>query len=178
MKLHLGCGKRRFPGYVHVDIRQEINPEVIDDVFKLEKFENDSAEIIYNSHVLEHVDRQGSYEALKRWYDVLKPGGILRVSVPDMEAVFEHYVYHRDLKILYAFLWGSQKYEKYDYHYHGWDFKTLKEAMEMTGFKDVQLWDWRETYPNNEIDDYSRAYLPHMDFEKGRLMSLNMQGTK
>ena len=178
LKLHLGCGKRRFPGFVNVDIREEVKPDILADVFKLENIENESVDEIYTCHVLEHVDKKESYEALKRWFEVLKPGGILRISVPDIAACCEHYVEHRDLKILYAFFWGSQKFAKYDYHYHGWDEKTLTEALYGVGFKEVSLWDWRKTPPHDTHDDYCRAYLPHMDFENGKLMSLNIQGVK
>lgn len=179
-KLHLGCGTRRFPDYIHVDGRKETNPDIVADVFLLEGFENNKYDLVYNCHVLEHTDRAGSDKALKRWYEILKPGGILRLSVPDIAACCEWYCEHRDLKTLYAFFWGSQIPDRgnFDYHFHGWDEFTLRKALQHTGFRDVKLWDWRTTPPHDEIDDYCRAYLPHMDFESGKLMSLNIQGTK
>jgi hypothetical protein len=45
------------------------------------------------------------------------------------------------------------------------------------GFKEVYLWDWRET-EHSHIDDFSQAYLPHMDKENGVLMSLNIEAKK
>ena len=45
------------------------------------------------------------------------------------------------------------------------------------GFSDIQEWDWRKV-DHGHIDDYSQAYLPHMDKENGLLMSLNIEAKK
>ena len=42
------------------------------------------------------------------------------------------------------------------------------------GFARVRRWDWRAT-EHAGIDDYSQAYLPHMDKENGTLVSLNLE---
>ena len=60
---------------------------------------------------------------------------------------------------------------------HEFDFPYLKEQLEEAGFADVGRYDWREFLPDG-YDDYSRSYLPHMDFENGRLMSLNVKARK
>lgn len=53
------------------------------------------------------------------------------------------------------------------------DFDLLKELLERIGFSNIQRYDWKTFLPEN-YDDFSRAYLPHMQFETGRLMSLNV----
>jgi predicted SAM-dependent methyltransferase len=176
VKLHLGCYQKKIHGFVNVDIREDVEPDVVDDVFTLKKFNNNSADLILAVHVLEHLDRKKAESALYRWRDVLKDGGTLMVSVPDMAAVFEHYICYKDLNILQAFLGGSQKHE-FDYHLSHFDYKTLKELLEKIGFKDIQLYDRWKT-PWSYVDDYSAAYLPHMDFKKGKLMSLNISAKK
>jgi hypothetical protein len=51
----------------------------------------------------------------------------------------------------------------------------LREA----GFANVRRYDWRQTEIGRlGIDDYSQAYLPHMDKESGRLMMLNVEATR
>ena len=45
------------------------------------------------------------------------------------------------------------------------------------GFSNVERYDWRDFLPPG-YDDYSRSYLPHMDFDHGRLMSLNVVAVK
>lgn len=91
MKINLGCGFVKFKGFVNVDIRKEVEPDIIDDVKNLNSFNHNSADLIYACHVLEHFGRHEYIKVLKRWYDVLKPGGILKLSVPDLEKVFNLY---------------------------------------------------------------------------------------
>jgi len=176
IKLNLGCFDRKIPGFTNVDIREDVNPDLIDNVFKLNTIEEKSVDLIYACHVLEHADYKESEVALKRWHEVLKNGGILRLAVPDMEAHFAHYFYHKDLRVLHSTFWGSQRHP-YDYHKNGWDFNKLKEDLISVGFVDVKRYDWRKT-EHFYIDDYSQSYFPHMDKEDGKLMSLNVEAVK
>jgi predicted SAM-dependent methyltransferase len=176
MKLNLGCFNKKLPGFTNVDIREDVKPDVVDNCFTLEKFEDNSVDLIYCCHVLEHLDYTETKMALARWYQVLRPGGTVRLSVPDLEATFAHYFYHKDLQSLMHMLYGSQRHP-FDYHKNGWDFERLKQDLEAGGFINVHRWDWRTTEPHNYCDDYSQAYCPHMD-KSGKLMSLNIEGTK
>lgn len=47
---------------------------------------------VYHCHVLEHIDREAAPAFLGQCYRVLKPGGILRIVVPDLEQLARHYV--------------------------------------------------------------------------------------
>ena len=47
----------------------------------------------------------------------------------------------------------------------------------LNGFSDIQEWNWRKV-DHGHIDDYSQAYLPHMDKDDGLLMSLNIEAKK
>jgi hypothetical protein len=59
------------------------------------------------------------------------------------------------------------------------NFPILKKALEALGYRNVERYDWREFDTGKlGIDDYSQAYLPHMDKDNGTLMVLNICGTK
>jgi predicted SAM-dependent methyltransferase len=177
MKLHLGCGYKKLDGFVNVDIRPETKCDILDDVATLKNFRDNSADMIYACHVLEHFTRTQYLDVLKRWTEILKSGGVLRVSVPDLYKVSElHYTKKYPLKKLMGFLYGGQNYSE-NFHYIGFDFDTLKEDLEELGYKDVKIWNWKEV-EHGGVDDYSQAYLPHMDKENGHLMSLNVEATK
>ena len=75
MKLHLGCGLKKIEGYVNIDIRPDVNPDIIDDIYKLNKIPNNSVDVIYACHVLEHFGRHEYLNVLKRWFEILKEGG-------------------------------------------------------------------------------------------------------
>jgi len=54
-----------------------------------------SVAVVYASHVLEHLHRGDSVCFLRRVRDVLKPGGVCRVVVPDLFAIVGWYLAHR-----------------------------------------------------------------------------------
>jgi predicted SAM-dependent methyltransferase len=176
IKLHLGCGDKKIEGFINVDIRHLPTVDVVDDIALLNKFENNSVNLIYVSHVLEHFGRREYMSVLNRWYDLLKQGGILRIAIPDFEKIVEHYNQYKNLEVLRGFLYGGQNYKE-NYHYCIWDFETIKNDLNSIGFSQVSLYDWRLT-EHADIDDYSQSYLPHMDKENGKLMSLNIEAKK
>jgi hypothetical protein len=73
-------------------------------------------------------------------------------------------------------LYGGQNYE-YNFHYQTFDYERLKTLLEAAGFCEISEYDWRNFLPSG-YDDFSRAYLPHMDIENGRQMSLNLVAIK
>jgi len=182
IKLNVGCGNRKMHGFINIDAREDVLPDRVADVSRLHK-EFQNADLIYACHVLEHFPLKPSTfqpitwkEVLKNWHAALKPGGVLRLAVPDIEAVCKYYVKTGDLDVLYAFFYGGQKYD-FDFHYHCWSFETLERDLKLIGFKDVKRYDWKKT-EHFYVDDYSQAYLPHMDKIEGKLMSLNVEATK
>jgi predicted SAM-dependent methyltransferase len=174
--LHLGCGMKKIHGFVNVDALASVRPDSIQDVFTLPKVKPNSVDVLYACHVLEHSRRKTCAAVLARWNQVLRSGGVLRVAVPDIEAAMKWYLVHGNLGEVSGFLWGGQRNE-YDHHGVGFDFNTLSELMRQAGFARVRKYDWRET-EHAHVDDYSQAYLPHMDKKNGMLMSLNIEGTK
>ena len=63
------------------------------------------------------------------------------------------------------------------YHKTCYDFNSLKILLESENFKNVKLYDWKETEHSN-YDDHSQAYFPHMNKESGLLVSLNVECQK
>ena len=176
MKLHLGCGDKHIDGYINIDCRYLPQVDEIQDVSILRKYKNESIEVIYASHVLEHFSRWDYMSVLNRWYDLLKPNGILRIAVPDFEAIVNHYIKNKDLRVISGLLYGGQDYEN-NFHHWVWDFETLKKELEQIGFKNIYKYDWTTT-DHSKIDDYSQSYLPHLDKKDGMLMSLNVEAVK
>jgi predicted SAM-dependent methyltransferase len=175
MKLHLGCGKRHISGWLHIDAIDYPHIDHVAQIDHLPFIQDNSVEIIYACHVLEHFKRRDVSRVLKEWYRVLKEGGILRLAVPDFAAICEVYQETQDLPQLLGLLFGRQDY-LYNIHYHVWDRKTLSRELKEAGFCEVRYWDWQTT-EHTDVDDYSRAYIPHMD-TNGVLMSLNLEAVK
>ena len=173
MKLHLGCGKRHIPGYVHIDVVDYPHVDHVSSIDNLSYLQDRSVEVIYNCHVLEHFKRRELQRVLREWYRVLVPGGTLRSAVPDFAALCEVYSRNPDLGLVIGPIFGRQDY-LYNIHYNMFDFQTLGNQLEEAGFRDVRRYDWRET-DHAGVDDFSQAYIPHMDKESGVLISLNVE---
>jgi predicted SAM-dependent methyltransferase len=176
-KLHLGCGKIRLPGYINVDIQEGPAVDRVADLRAL-PWENGSVDMVYSCAAIEHFGRREWIGILREWARVLKPGGLLRLSTADFEAAIERYRETHNLQELLGLLIGGQK-DDYDWHGMIFDFATLKSGLEEAGFRNVRRYDWKQTELGKlGIDDFSQAYLPHMDKEHGRLMMLNVEANR
>ena len=176
IKLHLGCGSRYIEGFVHIDLIENEHVDYLTSIDNLFMYKDNSVDMIYCSHVLEHFKKNQIPDVLNEWYRVLKPEGLLRLSVPDFEKLVKVYRKYKDLKLIIGPLYGRQDYE-YNIHYTTFDYPSLYAALEKAGFKNIRRYDWRET-EHSHIDDYSQAYIPHMDKVNGTLISLNMEANK
>lgn len=178
MKLHLGCGWRNFGSdWIHIDggEYEHLDYNNITDL----PFADDAVELIYASHVLEYFDRTEVLKVLTEWHRVLKPGGVLRLAVPDFEAMTKLYVSGKcKLSNIVGPLYGKMPMGDVTiYHKTTYDFLELESMLESLMFKGVSRYDWRNT-EHAHIDDHSQAYIPHMDKENGTLISLNIEAVK
>lgn len=76
MKLHIGCGDKFLPGFLHYDVRK--TGEHIDYIGRAEDlniFSDGCIDEIYACHIVEHFDRNTIDEVLVEWNRVLKLGG-------------------------------------------------------------------------------------------------------
>jgi len=118
--LEIGPGNSRLPGFETLDIIGGRNVDYVYDAGKPLPFEDNTFDLVYASHVLEHIPWYKVEEVVKEWVRILKPGGVLEVWVPD------------GLKICKALV---------DYELTG-----IKEAMERDGWyrfnseKSLYIW--------------------------------------
>jgi len=187
MKLHLGCGPKKIEGFVNIDIYETDATDLICDIKDLHtKFEKNSVDYIYACHVLEHFSRHEYKDVLSTLLDLLAPGGMLRISVPDFEGLIRHYNETGDLSEIRGTMFGGQR-NPYDYHCWGWDFNQLQKDLSEMGFVNIKRYDPFTTSHAN-VRDWSRDYVPRHDedgnelpdeiWHKGTLVSLNVEAVK
>ncbi len=187
LKLHLGAGSVRITNFVNVDMFPSPAVDVVADIRLLIGISENTIDTIYTSNVLEHFQRFEYPLVLQRWHQVLKPGGILRLSVPDLEAVCKYYVETGNLDdIMMALYSGQQK--PLSFHYWGWDYKTLERDLKQAGFKEVRRYD-RDKTEHADIKDWSLNFLPPQygmngeslsseEWVKGTNIALNVEAVK
>lgn len=184
LKLHLGCGKRYLPGFIHVDLDDFPFIDYRHGIDKLPMFKDNSADEIYACHAFEYFDRPTAMKVLKEWKRVLKNGGVVKLALPDFQSITKIYLKYKDLdqRGILGPLYGRIEIKVgrkmgYVYHKTAYDFKSLKKLLLGVGFKNIKRYSWRKFLPK-DYDDFSRAYIPHMDEKKGILISLNVQAEK
>lgn len=182
MKLHLGCWHRHFPGWVHVDLCDLPHIDHQHRIDQLPFIEEGAADLIYCSHAFEYFDRQQAPAVLAEWRRVLKPGGTLRLAVPDFEALIQVYRQTGEIERVLGPLYGRMEIATENgpqclYHRTCYDERSLGRLLQEQGFAEPRRWDWRTT-EHAAFDDHSQAYFPHMQKETGLLVSLNLEARK
>lgn len=90
--LNVGCGGKFHPDWVNIDVVAESSDVIEHDINKGLPFGNNTFEVVYHSQVLEHFPKQEGKKFIRECYRVLKPGGILRIVVPDLENIAKEYI--------------------------------------------------------------------------------------
>lgn len=90
--LNIGCGATYHPAWINIDaepVSREISRH---NVVAPLPFDDSTFDVCYCSHLLEHLSRHEGRQLLGEMHRILKPAGILRVVVPDLEAIVRSYL--------------------------------------------------------------------------------------
>lgn len=89
--LNVGCGYKFHEDWVNADMAPASRGVMKVDLFRGIPFSDDYFDVVYHSQVLEHFPKEKAQLFLGECYRVLKPGGVLRVVVPDLENIVGEY---------------------------------------------------------------------------------------
>lgn len=140
MRLHIG-GKEPLDGWKILNIKPAEGVDFVGDIQDLSQFYDESCEVIYASHVLEHIKRGNLIRTLVGIRRLLVPDGHLLVSVPNLEALC-HLFLKPDLTIeqrlhVIAMIFGGQA-DEHDYHYIGFNYELLAHCLKLAGFSKTE----------------------------------------
>lgn len=184
-KFHLGCGIIFLKNYLNIGFWTNLeqnklyaNPNGVADTVLLNydltngiPASDNSLEVVYHSHMLEHLTNNEGIEFLRECSRVLQPGAIMRLLVPDLESFSKKYVEGDD------FFFDAYRKEALDndsnlyptrgaifmgmLHNHGhkmgYDFETLQYVLKQTGFTNVKKTMFQESQLTDiqEIEPYA-----------------------
>ena len=184
-KFHLGCGIIFLKNYLNIGFWTNLeqnklyaNPNGVADTVLLNydltngiPASDNSLEVVYHSHMLEHLTNNEGIEFLRECNRVLQPGAIMRLLVPDLESFSKKYVEGDD------FFFDAYRKEALDNdsnlyqtrgaifmgmlhnhgHMMGYDFETLQYVLKQTGFTNVKKTMFQESQLTDiqEIEPYA-----------------------
>src|SRR5271169_1825776 len=90
--LNLGCGASYHPSWVNIDFVSTGPGVMAHNLLSGIPFQDNSFDAVYHSHVLEHFSREQARDFIAHCHRVLKPSGILRIAVPDLEGIVKCYL--------------------------------------------------------------------------------------
>lgn len=174
--LHVGCGvkhpellHKRFHGSDWTEIRLDIDPDVKPDIVasltNMQGVADATVDAVWSSHNLEHLPAHEVPVALAEFYRVVKPGGMVLISVPDLQQVAEFVVADKLEDVIYVspagpirpldclFGFGKAVAEGNDYMAHrtGFTGTTMTNHLKNSGFTEVKVWNapfnlWAEAW--------------------------------
>ncbi|MGA7953143.1 MAG: methyltransferase domain-containing protein [Gloeobacterales cyanobacterium] len=90
--LNLGCMNRYHPDWTNVDIVSTGKSVIAHDLTQGIPFPDASFDVVYHSHLLEHIPKTEAEPFLKECRRVLRPQGVFRIVVPDLEQIAKTYL--------------------------------------------------------------------------------------
>jgi len=141
MKLNLGCGAKQLKGYVNIDARDIPGVDLVYDITTPLPYENETAEKIIATDVLEHITYRKTDEVFEDWVRVLKKGGEIEVTVPDIDKHMRMYldkvVEGRtgkpvDIERLRHIIFGCQDHP-FNFHYTTFNEKDIARLFNQNG---------------------------------------------
>lgn len=155
--VNIGCGVNTGPEFINVDAVPQAKTHIIADARRLPMFANNSVDLIYASHVIEHFPRSQVKSTLAEWLRILKPGGVLRFGVPDFDQLIRIYQKSgNDIDSIVNQLMGQDG--EWDDHHTIWNRAYAEKILKEVGYAHVRAWDYTKADHHDFTDKTSRMY--------------------
>ena len=185
-RLHVGCGLVFLEGWLNIlyEKREEYgrikeqNGRILLNYNLLKKWPvtDNAIAFIAGSHFIEHLDLNHGIAFVRESYRVMKPGGVIRLSCPDLKIYARNYIddnkafFDNELiKEWCAFsqaqtpgeILAAKAYDSGGSHKWFYDFESLKHILELVGFGQVK----RCRRLEGSVPDLARIEIPQRELE-------------
>jgi predicted SAM-dependent methyltransferase len=130
------------PDVLYCDLRDlGVRPLIICDISERMPFEGDQFKEIHGMHCLEHISHLKTDAVLREWNRILRPGGLLRIDVPNLRYWATRIVNDLRDQEAVVHLYGNQDYGDLNVHRTGFTDSLLELAYLKAGFENVVVKD-------------------------------------
>ena len=179
--LNVGCGPNINQNYINLDYLWVPGVDICWDITRSIPLESESIEGIFTEHCLEHISFSQCRDAIKDFYRILQPEGVVRIIVPDAELYIDLYEQSKHNKnVNFPYVSDAEKENGFtpimsvnrifrDHgHLFAYDAETLTMLLKNAGFINIK----KESYMSGRRKDLL------IDTESRKIESLYIEGEK
>jgi len=153
-KLQVGCGNNLLNGWLNADI---VSGDIYLSAKRTMPFRANTFDFIFCEHLIEHLIKENGLKFLKECYRILRAGGVIRITSPDLEKIIDLYYdrnkYMKRQKLIEMYGKGDQLQpcELFNDYMHNWGHKFIydKNLIALTlstiGFEDITFCDCKKS---------------------------------
>lgn len=195
VKLHIGCGNNRYPGWLNTDISEMAckHGAVYMDAGATFPFPDDSFDYVYSEHLFEHLSYSQAVNMLRECHRVMKPSGVIRIATPNIQFLINLYQNPEDPTNKAYIKWSAEgdgrgpslpehavyvinKFHKAWGHMFIYDEETLSDLMRENGFSNIHRCEISEsTEPALQNVEGHFKYMPYVFYQ---LETMILEGKK
>ncbi len=105
IRVNIGSGGDYHPGWVNIDAVPACKPDIVQDLREPLPFADDAVSEVLAQDIIEHFTKEETPAILTEVWRVLKPGGMLRIRVPNPDAIIQQFADHKETRN--EFLYGT-----------------------------------------------------------------------
>jgi predicted SAM-dependent methyltransferase len=184
--VHYGCGQTAPPEWKNFDVSPTLRIQqtpILGAILKrslgqtfernvrygditegLPGIEDGTVDGVYCSHVLEHMSLEHFRMALQKTYKMLKPGGVFRIIMPNLEILIRDYISDKDekqdpeasVRLIKRMMMGVESRPRkfmavvkhlfgYLHHLWLWDWESTEQELRNTGFTDIRRCEFNDS---------------------------------
>lgn len=155
-KINAGCGPAPFDGWVNIDNNRDLNTvDLFWDLSQGLPTPDESCQVIFSEHVLEHLNLEQGQRFLKACHRSLLPGGIVRTAMPSLDDMIEKSAngHWNDQVWLHEPQWQfiASRAEMFNIMFRWWghqwiyDREELHRRLREAGFETIRDVTWGES---------------------------------
>lgn len=172
--LDIGCGHNAHKNFVNLDYEWLPNVDVVwDIVAKPFPFPDNRFDGIYTEHCLEHIPFEACQKNMHEFYRILKPGGRVRIIVPDGEiyaTIYNRQKQGEDIKMPHEEGYISPMARINGiFRGHGhlfiYDFVTMQRMLEKCGFKNIKKLSYKQGANPDLLNDSAEREIESLYLE-------------
>lgn len=116
--LYLGCGSKHLDRFINIDINPKLKPDIVRDVEKGLPFDDNSIDMIYSTHFMEHINPDAIDFVMYEIWRVLKPNGSFHCTVPINKSLFAspyHKSFWNEFTPIFFTEWNNKEVTGYEF---------------------------------------------------------------